>query len=301
MKPVIKYVRIFSDVHLDGKNCSGKARVPNRYWMPEHLDTDPETLLLVAGDVADTEVVEFSEYVRFFAALNDRFAKVLYVPGNHEHCGTKFPLFNTTMKECFVNHFGDEVQLLDNELVEVEVDGKVLLVAGTTLWTSFANDNPLVTIAANKQVRDFHAITGFSTTAAYREHQLALSFLDLVRRYLKGMTPEQQEKVELVVLTHFAPLPLSGHAKFLTSILTDYFCNELSRVMLKLGKPNGKNLWVHGHTHSLADYSFDDWRVCCNPVGYTGENTGYCEDFVIPVTDLHEGIDEIVPMNLEVD
>lgn len=296
----IKYIRVISDVHLDGKNSRTKERTTNYHWLPQELDTDAETLLIVAGDVGDTEVLEYHNYVRFFAQLEHRFARIVYVTGNHEHCGTKFPVFNVTMKEAFHNHFGDRVVLLDNELIEVPTESKTLLIAGTTLWTSFCKDNPLVVMAAAKGVRDFHAINGFSTTAAYREHQLAMSFLELVGRYLKGKSEEERSRSAFVVVSHFAPLPLSGHARFATSILTDYFCNDLSVEMEGLAE-GYENLWIHGHTHSFADYSFEKWRVVCNPVGYDMEHTGYQDDFVIPVSDLHQGIQEIVPADLDED
>lgn len=297
----IKYIRVISDVHLDGKNSKTKDRVTNYTWLPQELGTDNETLLIVSGDVGDTEVLEYHNYVRFFAQLDQRFAKVVYVPGNHEHCGTKFPIYTVTMKEALHNHFGNNVILLDNELLEIPTESKTLLIAGTTLWTNFCKDNPLVVMAAARGVRDFHAINGFSTTSAYRENQLALSFLDLVGRFLKGKSQEERDNIALIVATHFAPLPLSGHARFATSLLTDYFCNDLSILMTELGVLASTNLWVHGHTHSFADYSFDKWRVVCNPVGYSLESTGYQDDFVIPISDLHQGIQEIIPADLDVD
>lgn len=289
--PLVKYLRVISDLHLDGK----------RTWLPEEMDTDKETLLLVAGDVADTEAFDYAGYLSFFSKMDQRFAKVIYVPGNHEHCGTKFPNFIVTMKEYFHNTFGNRVLILDNELTEVITEDRTLLIAGTTLWTSFCNDNPLVTIAAARMVRDFHAIAGFSISAAQREHALALSFLDLVSRYMKGLSPEKLEKTSLIVLSHFAPLPLSGHARYLTSPVMDYFCNNLVEEMTNIANPVGQNLWVHGHTHSFADYSWTNWRVLCNPLGYNTEMSGFNGLLRISVDDLYEYTQEIIPMNADID
>lgn len=39
--------------------------------------------------------------------------------------------------------------------------------------------------------------------------------------------------------------------------------------------------WVHGHSHTAADYDVAGTRVVCNPRGYSGEETGFYAGLVI--------------------
>ena len=47
-----QYIRVFSDIHLDF-DVPNKTKnfQPSMLWMPEPLDTDSESILILAGDL----------------------------------------------------------------------------------------------------------------------------------------------------------------------------------------------------------------------------------------------------------
>lgn len=289
--PPVKYIRYMSDLHLNKKGT----------WLPSELETDKESLLILAGDVGDSEGFGINDYIRFLSALEKRFPRILYVAGNHEHAGTTFGYFTVEMKTSLKNWFGDKVLLLDNEAVEIETVGKRLLVAGTTLWTDFSRQNPLVTMAAQRVIRDFHAIRGFSTFAVIRENQQARRFLQNTVDNMRLKGGDYLDSTNLVVVSHFSPCYLSGHADFKTSPLNGYYHNDIMEELMDWGDVKSQSLWIHGHTHHRADYRWDNWRITCNPLGYNHElgKNMFEEEYVIPVTDLYDGVREIVPFDLD--
>lgn len=48
--PASKYIRIYSDIHLDFDIPTKKFKF-DMLWTPEKLETDTETTLLLAGDI----------------------------------------------------------------------------------------------------------------------------------------------------------------------------------------------------------------------------------------------------------
>jgi len=85
-------------------------------------------------------------------------------------------------------------------------------------------------------------------------------------------------KTKTVVVTHFMPSPKSIDPMYAGQPLNAYFCANVEHIM---GPP--VSLWVHGHTHSCADYVFNQTRVVCNPRGYAREKSGYDSNLVIEI------------------
>ncbi|EHP40658.1 Ser/Thr protein phosphatase family protein [Cupriavidus basilensis OR16] len=79
---------------------------------------------------------------------------------------------------------------------------------------------------------------------------------------------------QTVVITHFAPSPLSISPKFAGSHLNASFVSDL-RQEISAWQPA---LWVHGHTHDSFDYQLGATRVVCNPRGYIRRKTGEPEN-----------------------
>jgi predicted phosphodiesterase len=182
---------------------------------------------------------------------------VLYIAGNHEYYGGHFPNTLTKMRRVAQ---GSNVSVLDAEQV---VLGGVRFLAAT-LWTDFAitGNAVMAQLAAQQAMTDYSRIRA----AAYRHlrpsdtreaHRAAGSFLRAaLAQPFDGPT---------VVVTHHAPSPQSIAARFLDNPthLNAAYASDLEDLM---GPPVA--LWVHGHTHSSADYWLNGTRVVCNPRGY---------------------------------
>ncbi len=88
---------------------------------------------------------------------------------------------------------------------------------------------------------------------------------DMVKEHAKCVAAIRQHANErTVVVTHFLPLRGSIHKQFEGSPYNAYFTSDCSRLIEDV-KPT---LFLHGHTHSAADYTYGKTRVICNPRGY---------------------------------
>lgn len=178
--------------------------------------------------------------------LRKRLSKHTYIDvlGNHDYYGGKW--------------------ITDNYQMHVK-DG--LRIFAGTLWTCFAN-NPLVEHFAERQIYDFRQIKGVSTKAVYEEYLKEVEYIEL-------MKPD-------IVVTHFAPHPLSIHPRYRSEVLNPYFVNNLDAT-IQMVQPK---LWIHGHVHDPFDYTVHDTRVVCNPLGYPRERYGSIDDYQVKIVEL---------------
>lgn len=234
-------------------------------------------LLLMAGDIfsafpflagkndADSRKVRKRTEI-FCREQLSKYARVLYVKGNHEAYRATFEDVTPILRAA-LGDFAPNVQLLDDEAVEI--DGIVFL--GTTLWAKCGVGTAEEYRIANV-MRDFSAIRvkaeagdaradrwgmrAFQPADAAEEHTKALAFLE---RAIPADKPA-------VLLTHHAPTFLSGHGVEMGSAyLDDAYCANLFDIFAR--HPNIK-LAVHGHTHIPERYRVEQALVLSNPRGY---------------------------------
>lgn len=230
-------------------------------FTPERLDCD---VVILAGDIdLKARGVEWTK--KAFSI------PVLYVPGNHEFYGGH--LTHTLQKLRAAQD--DRVRVLDRD--EVILAGVRFL--GATMWTDFAaTDNPHIAgFSAQNALNDFRQIR----TENYRRIRPA----DLIAQSVQTKDWLRTKLAEpfagpTVVITHHAPtlrsLQDNPHAG---THLDAAFANRWDDLM----GCDQVALWVHGHSHTAADYDVAGTRVVCNPRGYPGEETGFCPDLVIEV------------------
>lgn len=216
---------------------------------------------------------------------------VIYVPGNHEF---------------YHQHFGDELENMER-LAEgtnvhilnrssLNVDG--VRFVGCILWTDFmlpfehrggrsAPDVALALARANRSMNDFALIRhgpriprldgGFIDRQFQAGDSLVLHWID--RDWLARELQSSDEAV--VVVTHHAPSESSIAWKYKGDGLSPAFASPLPPEMFQVPR-----LWIHGHTHSQADYLEGECRVICNPRGYRRgafryENERFDSSFVV--------------------
>ncbi len=227
---------------------------------PEVLDAD---VVVLAGDI-DLKARGVAWAEKTFSC------PVLYVPGNHEFYGGHLTRTLEKMRAAQT----DRARVLDRD--ELVIGGVRFL--GATMWTDFSatGSQPIAALTAQTSMNDFKVIR----TGDFRKIRPADLIKESVatRDWLRAKFAEPFDGTT-VVITHHAPSmrsladnPYSGNH------LDAAFANAWDDMM-----GDHVALWVHGHSHTAADYQIEGTRVVCNPRGYPDEETGFDPFCVIEV------------------
>jgi hypothetical protein len=140
---------------------------------------------------------------------------------------------------------------------------------GCTLWTDYSlvgeAERPRVIEESRRKNPDYELIRHGERKFAPED---AVALCTRHRRWLEERLAEPFAGAT-VVITHFAPHPLSIAAAYATHPANPAFIVPLEGLMGRAA------LWIHGHTHTRFDYQVRGTRVVCNPRGYPGEPTGF--------------------------
>jgi len=236
-----------------------------------HLEYNPKTMfqayvgsgetLILAGDITDTHNIKRD--FEWITSLD--YEHIIFVCGNHEFYHGD--LQETREKISDIASKWNKLHFLDNDTVEI--DGIKFI--GTTLWTNYDNENPVVETACMKIMNDFYVIDngarGVSIEDFKNENKVAKKFLTDELTNL-----ENPEKT--VVITHHTPSWRSCSKEFQGSLVNGSFHNKLDELIMD----TQPKYWCHGHTHSVMDYNIGDTNVMCNPLGLRDiqdSNTGF--------------------------
>lgn len=260
------FFRLFSDIHLE----FGPFEIP-------HLDTDKDTILVLAGDIAVAS--KPSQYFEFITDACQRFNHVIWIPGNHEHYHGSILRSMEKMKRA-VGHL-ENLSIVNNETVLFEQCNTAFVCS--TMWTDMANGNPMIMYDAERCMNDYNLIRTGTPGVPYQRRLLASDtykeHLDAIK-YIK--TAIQQEKEfgrQVVVVTHHAPSYQSIHDDYRSDRLNPAYCSPLDSLIEELAP----DYWCHGHIHQGQDYHIGTTNVIANPRGYVGhEHVRYFEpDWII--------------------
>jgi predicted phosphodiesterase len=252
---------IMSDLHLD-VNAAYPFQLPTPW--PAH------DAVILAGDVCEgiDRGVAWIEAV----GLNER--PVVYVPGNHEFYGRDRGASLLAGQNAAAKR--RNVHVLDRQ----RLDLGAVTVLGATLWTDYAlYGTPQASMqVAERYLSDHRMIgegasgAGFSAAHASAEHDRSVDWL------ARAIAACREAGRLVVVVSHHAPSPNSVSPRFQGHPLTAAFASNLERLF------PGVALWVHGHTHRVADHTVGATRIINNPRGYLRhETTGFTADLVVDV------------------
>ena len=233
-------LQYLSDVHLEFHRDHGLA-------FADSVEPVAETLVL-AGDVAPMGDLSYIEPIR---ALCQKFARVLYVAGNHEFYGAHVKAATANIRA--LPSAVPNLHILEPGTLVI-LDGQRFV--GGTLWFADGPGNRRYARLMN----DFTAIRGF-VPWVYQQHLAMREAFDL---YLEPGD---------VVVTHHLPSPMSVGHQYLGSNLNRFFVTNLEALMLE----RHPAIWIHGHGHTSARYRIGATRVAANPLGYVGyeENAAF--------------------------
>ena len=230
-------MRVFSDLHLEFED-----------WRP----LPPKGLydiLILAGDIAPLGSKRLPGFLEWCA---DRHEHVIYVAGNHEFYGAKYP------------QAWDELKVPRNvyklEKQRIVIDGQGY--CGATLWTDLTN--PLDERTALFGMYDYTAINN----GRFHPRDTTKVHLETVE-WMKGAVQPGD-----VVITHHLPTYASVAKQYEGDALNPAFATEHFELIDALEPA----VWIHGHTHTPCDYMLGATRIICNPKGYYDENFYFTKD-----------------------
>lgn len=244
-------IRVCSDLHLEFS--------PNFVLEPGY--DDKTTTLILAGDIAPA--IRIDRYGHFFLDVANRFANVIWVPGNHEFYQSSVTIGTRLIKE-FVDRYN--ITVLNNEMINIQgVD-----ILGTTLWTNFDNGDPLLLWEKVPGYADYYQIiskNGHQHIDNYEMHDMHQESFLFLKRYFDYKEHNQK----CVVVTHMSPSYQGVTERFRYSRANHLFHSNLDRHIYEW-QPI---VWVHGHTHDSLEYKIGNTTVLCNPRGYHDENPNF--------------------------
>lgn len=239
-------LRIMSDLHIEFHADLGRSFVRS-------LKETEDQIAVIAGDLSSASSLPIG-----LKLLCEKFSRVIYVTGNHEHYGSSIVNVHDKMVE-YMSKLPNLTWLSNSN---VEIEGKTI--HGSTLWFP----EPTHLGYHKMYLNDYHKIMQFEPMV-YQWHDHSV-------HYLKNHVKEGD-----IVVTHHAPTYKSIHEKYQGHLMNCFFASH-NESIVRDQKPL---LWVHGHTHSNFDYYIGDTRMLCNPFGYAAyeENPDFDENLVVVV------------------
>jgi len=254
-------VALASDIHLE-------------FGAIELENTESADVLILAGDVcqavdANADTTMGRRVQAFFKQCSDRFPRVLYVMGNHEHYQGDYAQSRERLQKMLDGQGCHNVHLLEKDTVTIE---DVTFVGGT-LWTDFNREDSLTMWNAGRSMNDYRVcknsergISG-GGYASRLQPEDTLADHRAMLDYIRIITEGQQDR-KFVLTVHHAPSSLSVAECYKGDLLMNgNFYTDLSEFILD--RPQIR-LVCHGHMHNVSDYLIGTTRVVCNPRGYIG-------------------------------
>jgi Icc-related predicted phosphoesterase len=250
-------IALGSDLHLE-------------FGAIELHNTEAADVLILSGDILVAKHLtpthhHNDRYRKFIKECCERFPKVIYVLGNHEHYAYDVQETTAYLKQELAY---DNLHILDDETVDIL--GYTFI--GVTLWTNMNEEDSLTLYHMPTMMNDFQSIK--NSDRMFNDYKPArLTPEDTVVAHKKSLDyinhiTYDRPNYKFIVVSHHCPSKKSIHPKYAyDTIMNGGFASDLDDFIAY--RPQIK-LWTHGHTHEPFDYTIGATRVVCNPRGYVG-------------------------------
>lgn len=284
----MKRFRFASDLHLefayddpkfvkpkDSQAVKDKAFAEYADVLFPPTEEDSETTLLLSGDICENWRAH-TRYGGFFKRVSERFAEVIWIPGNHEYYGHKFSDYHDTRVAInMATEYGNVFYWNRNRTSYVTVCGRNVHIVAATMWSDCDNANPLSMYAVSQGLNDYKHITFADVEAdVYRKlrvsdtigahHRDRAYIFDQVNRF-KSADPD----CAVIVMTHHAPSFESVPERYKGDVLSNAYASCIDFNRFTHGEPT---VWIHGHLHDTVNYWIGSTNVISNPFGYPGHH-----------------------------
>lgn len=272
MLETTKYIRVFSDVHLD-MNIPKKGFKPDQLWMPEEMPEDKHTTLLLVGDIWHAKKPYSYAGYSWMKELSSRFQYIVFVLGNHDFWGGNLPKEYMNNRKYIEEQKLENVFLLQNTTLII---GDIKFI-GATLWTDFLMGSAVAMNLARERMNDYKYMT-FGPNFTHLSPKNILGEHIKSRSYIFDNSQKDYPEQKLIVLSHHVPSYLSMDKEDNTD--DKKYENSLDFSDLDtLIEKSEIDIWFHGHSHIAKNYNIGLTKIMANPRGYPGEETGYDPNF----------------------
>lgn len=258
-------IAIMSDLHVDHYSGGPSALIDHfcKVLPGEYGSID---VCVLAGDIADGRFPD--QYACLFRGLKRWAHWIVIVTGNHDYYKTTLAQAHHSIERAIEmldaewggpGHSG--VRFLNKSSLYLPMHNRTI--HGGTMWYRNRKSNK----DYEHWMNDIHYIQDFKKWV-YEENEL-------FEHYVEGKVAQGD-----IVVTHHLPSMRSVPPQYKRSETNRFFVCDME-AFIKKREPA---LWIHGHTHSPADYhivgdNLKHTRVVCNPRGYPRElmhgATGY--------------------------
>lgn len=261
----ITHLRVVSDLHLEGFSNFPVDMLFQKFI--SSANADDVSALVLAGDIS-SKPAQLIEFVSYCAT---KFAKVIFVPGNHEYYKSDFDERNIEIDKG-LSTIKNVLFATDDVRCSLITDD-VRVIYGTLWGDGGFSTKDRFTISS--YLNDFKLITRTSQGSKFTvDHMIQLykAQKKQIKEFLN--TPFNGNTI---VVTHHLPSRSLVSARYLERDGSDGAnggfvgaCDDL------LEGDVAPKLWIHGHTHDTIYTKIHRTTVVCNPAGYRGEwNTVY--------------------------
>lgn len=259
----MKFIRLVSDLHLDQDQV-----IRNPLWTPTILDSDPDTTLVIAGDIWNNTSFLNPDKNGFcwIEKLSKQFKYIVFVLGNHDYWTMDmFYAANVFRREIEEMYGIDNVFFLEKDFIVLD---NVKFI-GATLWTDYYN-NPMFMFHIKSMMNDFNYMT--FNGEPLQPYHLVEDF-NFAKEFIFKNAVKDNDEQKVVVITHHAPSSRSIHPyykereNYMMRCQNSAYHSDLDDKIYYDGVDI--HYWFHGHTHCSFDYVMQhNVRVVCNPRGY---------------------------------
>lgn len=255
-----------SDLHLEFD--SGRH-------LPVPDDTDAKVLIL-AGDIVNTPILRSGHLtnptvIEKFQAMNDMFARVYVIMGNHEHYEGDYAKTEELARN-FYKQF-DNFVFLEKEGDTFEG----VRFFGGTMWTDFHHEDPQLMYSARHTMNDYSVLN--SSRKAYDENGFPRPTARLIpedvledhKSFMYKLYEDLDEHGDLprVVITHHSPSMIALAEMYRQNHTDMNYLYHNTYDNLILDRPAIK-AWFHGHTHVRQVKELGTCKIAANARGYQG-------------------------------
>lgn len=257
-----------SDLHLEFDSGN---------YLPVPQATDAKVLIL-AGDIVNTPILRQGHLtnptiIEKFQAMNDQFARVYVIMGNHEHYDGDYAKTEDLARE-FYSKF-DNFKFLEKE--GDTFDGVRFF--GGTMWTDFHHEDPQIIFSARYVMNDYTVLNSDRMKLGHGGREQASTLLpadvlDDHKSFMYKLYEDLDEHADMpqVVITHHSPsmIALADEYRRDTTGMNYLYHNTYDNLILD--RPAIK-AWFHGHTHVRQVKELGTCKIAANARGYKGYET----------------------------
>jgi hypothetical protein len=246
-------IKQLSDLHLEGYDMK--------------YSYDGEDVLILSGDIHTRNRLD-----KFLIQIPSS-VKILCVIGNHEFYHSLVDdviSYHTELETKFPNfHF------LNNSSTKID---DINFFGGTmfTQFTLYGITDVLAQFHAERGINDFILIRVSDDPHILWKTQNHIEQHEIFRRELAHWIKETEGQ-KRVVISHFAPHPITVDPKYGSNVLNSYFTENMEEFM------GWEGIWFYGHTHSNFDGMIGETRIISNQRGYGNESVLFNPNFIVEV------------------